>query len=194
MLLFLIGLAGAAGADAPAAAILDRARAAQGTFATLRARFEQERTISLVDQVVRSSGEFLLDRKGRVVWTVEEPERLRVVLGASGIFVGGKRIDGQVPAGVGPLAVARGFADFFAGTAAELERDFSLSVVGEDRVRLVPRRPELGRWLAAIEIAFAGERRLPFEILLEEIEGDRTRIHFAAVELDPKLEARAFEP
>lgn len=196
-LLLAIGGSIAALAAEPAgraAAILDEARAAQGDYRTFRARFEQERQISLFEGTLRSSGVFLLDRSGSVAWIVEQPEPLRVVLSREGIFADGRRVDRDAPAGVGPLRVARGFVDFFASSSAELSRDFEISAAAGDRVRLVPRREELRRWLAAVELELAGERRLPSAIVLEEAEGDRTTIRFREVEIDPALDADAFAP
>jgi Outer membrane lipoprotein carrier protein LolA len=186
--------AGSAGSEQRAVELLDRAHDARGEFRVLRARFEQERTISLVEHVVRSAGAILLGHDGRVVWLIEEPERVRVTVGPEGIFVGGRRVDAGAPGEVGPLAVSRRFADLFTGSSAELRRDFTLSSKGADRARLVPRRAEIGRWLAAIEIAFVEGQHLPWEIVLEEVEGDRTRVRFRSVEVDPEIGAEAFAP
>src|SRR5207249_8150736 len=80
----LIGLwikaAGADGTDANVLATLRELGRDAATVRTLRARFVQEKHVSIVRDVLRSSGTFVLDKRGRIAWDVTEPDAVRIVI------------------------------------------------------------------------------------------------------------------
>jgi outer membrane lipoprotein-sorting protein len=166
---------------------------------TLRAHFVQEKKIAIVRDVLRSSGTFFLDKRGRIAWDVAEPDRLRIVITRAGIYAGGKRVIGggenaETPASFSPLPLLQGLNGIFAGLSADTAKDFEVTVVDRDRLRLRPRSAELGRWVGAIELRLGGETRIPVDVKLEEPGGDVTEIHFSAVVVNPKLDDSAFTP
>jgi len=168
---------------------------------TLRAHFVQEKRLAIVRDVLRSAGTFVLDKAGRIAWDVTEPERVRVVITRAGIYAGGKRVIGgpestssAAPAAFSPLPLLQGLNGVFAGLSAETAKDFEVTLVDRDRLRLRPRSTEVARWVDAIELRLGGEKRIPVDVRLEEPGGDVTDIHFSDVVVNPALEDSAFAP
>jgi outer membrane lipoprotein-sorting protein len=176
---------------------------ASATVTTLRAHFEQEKHLTIVRDVLRSSGTFWLDRRGRIAWQVAEPDAVRVVIRADGVFVAGKRVGAESPSRSGgsgpgatlsPLAVLEHLNGIFAGVSEETLRDFEVTFHDRERLRLVPRARSLSAWISAIEITLGGEAQTPRRLRLEEPNGDVTEITFSGVVVNPPLDDAAFAP
>src|SRR5712691_3418923 len=73
------------GTDASVLAKLRELGREAATVHTLRARFVQEKHVSIVRDVLRSSGTFALDKRGRIAWDVAEPDRVRIVIRKDGV-------------------------------------------------------------------------------------------------------------
>jgi len=84
-----------AAADAKTDALLRELGESSAKVHTLKAEFVQEKHITIVRDVLRSSGTFLLDKNGRIAWAVTEPEPIRIVIRKDGVFAGGKRVGGD---------------------------------------------------------------------------------------------------
>jgi outer membrane lipoprotein-sorting protein len=187
-------LAATVAAASPAGDYLREVARAQKPVSALRARFVQEKRLTIVRDRLRSSGTFVLARDRGIVWQVESPERLRIVITREGVFAGGTRVDDRGPAGFSPAPVLEKFVDFFTGMSEDIEREFRVEKVGPDRLRLEPRGSEFARWLTALEIGFDAERKLPLQVRLEEPEGDVTEVTFESLEVNPRIEPSAFAP
>ncbi len=165
---------------------------------TLRAHFVQEKHVAIVRDVLRSSGTFLLDKRGRIAWEVREPEPARIVIRRDGVFAGGKRVGGEgadrAGASFSPLPLLEALNQIFAGVSEETERDFAVERLGDDRLRLKPRSAALASWLAAMEITVDAKTRTPARILLQEPGGDTTEITLSDIVVNPELDDAAFAP
>jgi outer membrane lipoprotein-sorting protein len=166
---------------------------AHRSISSMRARFVQERRLTIVRDVLRSSGIFVLDKSGRVSWRVESPESLRVVILAEGVFVDGKRVESG-PEAFSPLPFLERMGRLFAGISEEVRREFDVGLPAPERLRLAPREPGLARWIRAIDITFDGPQRTPTHVRLEEPEGDVTEIRFSEIEVNPLLAPDTFQP
>ncbi len=166
----------------------------QAQVKTLRARFVQEKRLSIVRDVLRSSGVFLLDRGGRVAWDVSEPERMRIVLSPDGVFADGRRVSPAGAPGGSPLPFLQRFTSLFAGLSETLSEDFEIALVEGDRLRLKPRAAALSSWVQAIELTLDPARKVPVHVRLEEPGGDVTDIDFSDLVVNPKLGDGAFLP
>lgn len=166
---------------------------AQAAIRTLRAHFVQEKRVAIVRGSLRSSGTFVLDKRGLIAWDVKEPEPMRVRIGADGVFADGKRVGEAAPSGLSPAPILRSFTALFGGVSEGITRDFDAALAGRDRLRLVPRSPELAKWVRSIELRF-DERGVPVEVRFDEPGGDSTEIRFTDVVLNPKLEPSEVSP
>lgn len=167
---------------------------------TLQAHFVQEKHVVIVRDVLRCSGTFLLDKRIGVVWQVIEPEPARIVVRKDGVFADGKRVDdaGRAARGEGgadsPLPMLQGLNEIFAGVSEQTTRDFEITRLGDERLRLKPRSTALGAWLSAVEIRLDARTRTPAHVRLEEPSGDSTDIMFSDVVVNPELGSAAFAP
>jgi len=202
--LLLVPVVCAAAATAPdVVARLRELGRASATVSTLRAHFVQEKHVTIVREVLRSSGTSWLDKRGRIAWQIAEPEVMRVVIRKDGMFVAGKRVGAESAGGggesamngkVSPLPMLEGLNGIFAGVSEETARDFDVTFRDGDRLRLVPRSRSLSPWLSAIEITLGGEAQTPRHVRLEEPGGDVTEITFSDVTVNPPLDDAAFVP
>ena len=179
--------------------VLEKLRAlgrASAGVTTMRAHFDQEKHLSIVKDVLRSSGTFLLDKRGRVAWDVTEPDPIRILITPDGVFAGGKRVAGGAgsPATLSPPPTLEGLNGIFAGVSEETAKDFEVTFLASDRLRLTPRSPRLAEWVSHIEIRLGGEARIPTDVRLEEPGGDVTEIAFRDVVVNPPLDDAAFAP
>jgi len=179
--------------------VLERLRElgrASASVNTLRAHFEQEKRLSIVRDVLRSSGTFLLDKRGRVVWDVAEPDPVRIVITHDGVYAGGKRVAGGAggQAAPSPLPMLEGLSGIFAGVSEATAKDFEVTFLAAERLRLVPRSARLAEWVSGIEITLGGPAQVPVGVRLEEPGGDVTEIAFRDVAVNPALDAAAFAP
>jgi outer membrane lipoprotein-sorting protein len=198
-LVLFLASAAVAGAQSADPRVLERLRAlgrASASVTTLRAHFEQEKRLSIVRDVLHSSGTFLLDKRGRIVWDVAEPDRVRILITREGVYAGGKRVAGgaQGPSALSPLPMFEGLGGIFAGVSEATAKDFEVTFLSADRLRLVPRSPRLAEWVSRIEITLGGEAPVPVGVRLEEPGGDVTEIAFRDVAVNPPLDDAAFAP
>ena len=194
-LLLSASVAAHAATDAKAEAMLRDLGTASDAVRTLRAEFVQEKHVAIVRDVLRSSGTFFLDKSGRIAWIVRDPEPLRVVIRKDGVFAGGKPIAPEgAAAGVSPLPMIEGMSDVFAGLSPKTAKAFDVTSLGPDHLRLVPRSPELARWVSAIDITLDAKTKTPGRVRLEEPGGDVTDIVFRDVVVNPALDDAAFAP
>jgi len=184
-----------AATDAKTETLLRDLGRASAEVRTLKAHFVQEKHVTIVRDVLRSSGTFLLDKNGRIAWVVADPEPIRVVIRKDGVFAGGKAIAGEgAAASVSALPMVEGMSGIFAGLSPKTAEVFDVKSLGEDRLRLEPRAKELARWIAAIEITLDAKTKTPARVKLEEPGGDVTDIVFSDVVVNPQLDDAAFAP
>jgi outer membrane lipoprotein-sorting protein len=192
-----ISTAGADGGTDPSvlATLRELGRAA-ATVHTLRARFVQEKHVSIVRDVLRSSGTFVLDKRGAIAWDVTDPDPVRIVIRKDGVYAGGKRVAGGADdtAKFSPLPMLEGLNEVFAGVSEQTAKSFDVTLLDRDRLRLKPRSQRLADWVTSIEIKLGSSPRVPVQVELEEPSGDRTEITFRDVEVNPKLADAAFAP
>jgi len=195
VLLLSASVAAHAATDRKAETMLRDLGKASDSVRTLRAEFVQEKHVAIVRDVLRSSGTFLLDKSGRIAWVVRDPEPLRLVIRKDGVFAGGKPIAPQgAAAGASPLPMIEGMSGVFAGLSPKTAEAFDVTSLAPDRLRLVPRSPELARWVSAIEITVDAKTKTPARVRLEEPGGDLTDIVFRDVAVNPPLDDAAFAP
>ncbi len=199
LVVLLTTVTSSAGGQTAEPQVLENLRAlgrASAGVTTMRAHFEQEKHLSIVKDVLRSSGTFLFDKRGRVAWDVAEPDPVRIVITRDGVFAAGRRVAGGAgaPATLTPLPMLEGLNGIFAGVSEATTRDFEVTFLDPDRLRLTPRSRRLAEWVSQIEIKLGGDARIPTDVRLEEPGGDVTEIAFRDVVVNPPLDDTAFVP
>jgi hypothetical protein len=114
------------------------------------------------------------------------------------VFADGKRLDGRAPGGgeaaVSPVPMLASLNGVFGGLSEQTTRDFAVSRIGREQLRLTPRSAALAHWLSALEVTLDPKTRTPAEIRIEEPGGDWTEITFSDLVVNPILGASAFAP
>jgi len=156
------------------------ARAAR--FPPLRAAhatFNQEREVSLVDEVLRAGGTLTLETPDKMHLALTDPERLTII--AEGDRVTVLDANGTAlplpPEMAGVTQFAHALTDLLLGGRATGE--FTEAWSGPDAVRLVP--ADAASPFAAIALRFPHAAPLPEEVVLTERNGDRTTIRLSDV-------------
>jgi outer membrane lipoprotein-sorting protein len=189
LLVLLVAIAAPA-ADAPSLAT----RAARfPTIRTASASFDQEREVSLVDDVLHANGTLALAAPASFRLDLAEPEKMTLIAAGKAMTVvdtEGKTL--PVPPEVAGLAAfAQTLTDLLLG--ARPPRGFREEWRGADTVVLTP-QSETASPFTEITLRFPAEGPLPQQITLRERAGDSTTIHLHGVMLNPALDPARFTP
>lgn len=192
LLLFVLFVSWPTLSSAQAAPELDGLLSRFAALPGLEARFTEEKTMDLLAVPVRSEGR---------IWFASDPDRLirrvtspdpsaALIEGGTLRMRAGERVE-EIDIAGNP--VLRGFVDSFravlAGDRAALERFYEaeLSARGDAggdawELRLRPRTPQLQRFLRGITMR--GRGVVIEEMVMVEVNGDRTRTVFSDVDTD----------
>ena len=158
---------------------------AQRETRTITARFVQTKRLSLLDEDLVSTGSFAFRQPDQVLWKVEEPRPMTVLVTGHGVIIPGlPELDRRAMA-VGPLpTMFRQMGAILAGSVETAKQDFDMTAHEEGdaiRVKMVPRESQARRVFRELHISFAGEHLLVKGIRLENALGDRLDISFSEV-------------
>lgn len=178
----------AAPADAPSLAT----RAARfPTVERATADFAQERTVSLVDEVLRARGSLALAAPASFRLDVTEPEPMTLLAAGTALAVvdaEGKAL--PLPGELAGLAAfARTLTDLLLGARAP--RGFTETWRDADTVVLTP-AADTASPFGEIMLRFPSDGPLPETIALRERGGDRTILRLEHVVLNPALDPARF--
>lgn len=180
-----LGGAPAPTAAQPAAPTLERLLAGFAAMTGMSARFVEEKQIALLARPVRSEGTLYFTAPGRLMRRVTSPTTSAALIeGDTLTFVGDGRRE-EIP--ISSNAVVGGFVSSFrhvlAGDRAALEQAFTLrfEALGGQRwrLRLLPRNPDLRRFLSEMELV--GEGPSVATMVMREASGDVTTTTFSEV-------------
>ncbi len=143
-------------------------------FTSVRAAFEQEREVSLVDEVLRASGTITLSAPDHMRLELIEPETLTITLDGDTLTV--------LDAKGAPIAVPIEFSGF--GRFGHVLTDLMLGKRGPEHFREEWHGPDAVTLhtdateapFTEIALQFPPDAHLPTEIVLRERGGDRTTI------------------
>ncbi|HEY2389261.1 MAG TPA: outer membrane lipoprotein carrier protein LolA [Candidatus Binatia bacterium] len=175
---WILAAAATALADAPAQSLAARARRFPA-FSSARAAFEQERQVSLVDEILRASGTIALRAPDHMRLELTAPETLTIAVDGDALTV----LDARGT----PIAVPPEFSGFarFGHVLTDLMLGqkapdlFREEWHGPDAVTLRTDAPEAP--FSDITLHFPAGGRLPTEIVMRERGGDTTTIRMHAL-------------
>lgn len=194
LLLALLGCAFTA-ESAPQPFTLARLAEISQGIATLRVPFTQEKRLALFDEPVHSSGVIEISRpQAAVRWEYHGKSVLILKDGrirrwgaegkaetAGGDDPGGRAVQGQMQA-------------LLTGDWSALAELFTVTPdpAGATALILVPRSPDLAKYVARIDLVFRADLSAPQGLLVVSADGDETRYVFAAPERDVDLAPARF--
>ena len=177
-------------------ACLRAVEAAQRDLATFTARVVQAKQLGLIEEPLVSEGRLAFKRPDRILWEIDQPEPVRIVIDGDGLHVPGLSDDERRAlerASAGQLV--RQLGAIFAGDVAALRGGFEASATeggGAIVVELVPRDDSLRTAIAKMELRFARPELLVRSIRLENSLGDRLEIRLEDVERNADVPDSAF--
>lgn len=171
--------------------LASRVLARLAEHAVVRAHFVQERFHSAMPAPVESRGRMTVSKKHGVIWRIEAPVRAALVFTPTQVIEvgpdGSRRLAGR-RGGAVQAEMGRLIRGITAADAAELRDNFELRAEGSVerwKLHLTPRRREMARQLAGIELA--GGRHLE-AIDVHDASGDRTEIRLRGFSTSAALE------
>jgi len=194
----LLALVAATGASVPgsedavvARRLVERLEARQAGARDIVARFEQSYRSGLLGREIVESGKVTIKRPGRMRWEYLEPEKKLFISDGRRFYFyvpedhqvivqdqeGQRSLAGRLLSGEGGL-----LDEFDAGLDEPLEP-------GVYRVKLVPRRQDAELERAFVDIEPSGRLR---SILIEDVQGNRTRFRFEDVKENTGAPDRLF--
>jgi outer membrane lipoprotein-sorting protein len=172
---------------------VEKARAGTDTLA---ADFTQKKRLSLFKDELQSKGLLRFQRPDRLRWEYTAPEPSVVVIDGTKVWV---RTGRGTPESY-DLAAQPGMRTLFdqlllwlgRGSLRTAAKDYDLTVVGPQALRLVP-RGALKDHVLEVEMRFDQAWQLAF-VRLREKAGDVTEITFANLKRNVKLDDKVFRP
>jgi outer membrane lipoprotein-sorting protein len=167
---------------------------------TLSARYVQVRTTPLRKTPLESRGELLFRASpGCIVFAVKEPSDARIRLDENAYEVWRPQSSQLERFVLGRPDLARALFDSLLADWDQLSKRLALGGVTASpdqsrlRVRMVPREEAMRPYLTALELVVAADGSRLHEIAYDDGQGDHVALVLDALEIDPKLEAGAFE-
>lgn len=200
-LVFPLLLAAAEVPEETSAELLAKIQASLGKVRAAYCEFEQERTLDLFDEPLKSGGVMVFEAPGRVRWETVRPYESMLVSDGETVAQY-EKVDGRWRRlQLGFPGALRGFLEKVTaiqrGQVEGLAREYEVAAArrpGGAVLTLVPRAPEARRTIAAIELALNGDLSAATGVVLREPNGDATRIVFRHERRDPPLPDKTFDP
>lgn len=154
----------------------------------LRAEFEQERKLQILQRPLKSSGRMVLREGDGILWQVETPHAVTYLIRAGEIleWQGGESPQRTAMASVPAFRLmTEMFMAALAGDTAALQEGFQAEALPADqgwRLRLTPKSEDLSGLIADLEVA--GDRYVE-EVHLREVKGDAVTFYFSSFETEP---------
>lgn len=179
-------------AESPAPSLATRA-ARFPAVRTATTAFEQEREVSLVDEVLRANGTIALAAPASFRLDVAAPEPMTLVTaGATTTVIDAAGKATAIPAEFAGLAAfATTLTDLLLGNRAP--GGFREAWRDPNTVVLTPTSADAGPF-SEITLAFPADAPLPATITLRERGGDRTTIRLVSPVVNPTLDPARFQP
>jgi len=171
---------------------------AQRETRTISARFVQTKRLGLLDEDLVSTGSFVFKQPDHVLWKVEEPQPMAVLITGQDVRIPGLTEQDRRAMAMGPIpAMFRQLGGILAGSVETVKQDFDMTAHEEGksiRVKMVPREPQARRVFRELHISFSGEHLLVQEIRLENALGDSLDISFSEVRRNGDIPDSTFDP
>lgn len=170
---------------------------ARGKIRTLQARFVQTKHLKLLEKPLVSRGRFAFQSPDRLLWLIEEPASLRIVVRGERVFLPGLSARDQEALGSSGLAaLLRDMSTIFEGPLGQLQDSFDLSISTQADaidVMLVPRLESWKRMFRNMQLRLARPHLLVERLRLEESVGDSVEIVFDQLERNIDLPESEFD-
>ncbi|MBN2491340.1 MAG: outer membrane lipoprotein carrier protein LolA [Planctomycetes bacterium] len=170
----------------------------ESTFAalkTVRTQFVQEKELAVFRQKIVLKGEIALQNPGRLAWHVHAPLRYSIVVSGNEIRQWDEDADriATVSLSSNPVLTAaiKHLQVWFGGKYTSLTGEYAVEILSLEpatSLAFVPRKGTVAqKTIKRVTVQFRPDRRYVKEILVEEVNGDRTRLEFVKVVLNEPI-------
>ena len=170
--------------------LLAEARAVFESVTDLRARFEQTSQLAASGLETMAAGTVELARGGRMRWSYEGDDPQEIISDGETLWFYQVRDRTVLRRELASLPPASRLALDLLGGFVGIEVHFTLSTCGDRCLEMVPRQPQPD--LSRLRVVIADGDRSVRSVSTADALGNRTRVEFSAVELDPGLGAARF--
>lgn len=204
-LLFFVLARAAVAAEIPLTPVADPApiladlQRKMSTLTTVYLEFDQERHLALFAEPLKSSGVMVIDRPDLIRWETTTPYQ-SILLGNRKSVAQFEQVDGQwkkLKLGFPQMLkrVMEQMSLMHQGKLDALTADFTLSVATGSVavVTMVPKDKDVRSMLASLEIKMEPDFSATREVVMNEPNGDKTRILFRREKRGVKLPAGTFD-
>lgn len=169
------------------------------TLTTVYLEFDQERHLALFSEPLKSSGVMVIDRPDLIRWETTEPYQ-SILLGNRKSVAQFEQVDGKwkkLKLGFPQMLkrVMEQMSLMHQGKLDALTADFTLTVATGSVavVTMVPKDKDVRSMLASLEIKMEPDFSATREVVMNEPNGDKTRILFRREKRGVKLPAETFD-
>jgi len=178
-------------------ACLIAVEAAQRETRTITADFTQTKRLTLLDEPLISKGRLVFKRPDHVLWKMDEPEPLTVVINGRDVRIPTLPEADRAAAGMTPVAEMLGqLGAIFTASFQVLEEGFEVAASGEGgsiQLKLVPREAAWKTMFRALELRYSGPDLLLEEVRLEDGLGDSVQIQLQHVQRNTEVADSVFQ-
>ncbi len=205
LLALLVGTGGLTAAEIPLTPVADPApllaelQRKMSTLTTVYLEFDQERHLALFSEPLKSSGVMVIDRPDLIRWETTTPYQ-SILLGNRKSVAQFEQVDGKwkkLKLGFPQMLkrVMEQMSLMHQGKLDALTADFTLSVATGSVavVTMVPKDKDVRSMLASLEIKMEPDFSATREVVMNEPNGDKTRILFRREKRGVKLPAGTFD-
>ncbi|MBX2796335.1 MAG: outer membrane lipoprotein carrier protein LolA [Myxococcales bacterium] len=162
---------------------------------TLQATFTQTQHRQVFARPLTSSGTVAFSRPGQLRWELQQPTSSLFILDGDQVHMSYPELSVKESFSLGErpelLSVVRSVTVGLQGSLEEARTSYE--VTHDDRqATLIPRSPELLRWVSRIELQLSDDGQHLASVTLTEPDGDRVEIAFSGVVVNPTLDAALF--
>jgi len=159
--------------------------------------FIQQRSLSIMEDVLVSSGEFFYKKPGLMKWDQQQPSEYYFILNGDKVI----RFDGKkkktIPANSPQVAH---FKDFIIGAVngSIFENKLYETEINKNGNRvmviLMPQQKAMSKRIEKIHLEFDYEKMILLNLILFEADGDKTTIHFSNQQINTITDLSIFNP
>ena len=179
---------------------LDKISSARASLKSIVAPFSQTRTIGLLANDVKSTGELTLIRPDKLRWEIFPPDAVTYWILPDGLYMRSSSSPKAVkaPPNAGKFGAVLG--DILAFTGGDLKKlgdRYDLSVPSKDggiTLVAIPKAPELRKVVSRIETKTTADLWSVARVVIEEASGDKSVIEFGPATRDGNIDPAKMKP
>lgn len=177
--------------------VITRINKAVAGLKTMNCSFTQTKYLSLLSDKMVSEGKMFYKQSNKLRWEYTSPYQYLFIFNGTKVYVGNKSRKDVIDTQTNKVfkEVARIMMSTVTGTALSNSSDFSIDVVDGNsvwKVTLIPKKKEMKKMFAKIELSFNKSNLMIAEINIYEKNNDRTNIRLKNISTNATINESLF--